>query len=53
MGKYQLDNKGQASVEKYHEKNSTDKPSKQDKVAELRAQFLKKKNGGKNEKSKA
>jgi hypothetical protein len=43
MGKYQLDNKGQQSVEKYHEKNSTAKSDKQEQVAKLRDKYLKKK----------
>ncbi|MDG3132860.1 hypothetical protein MKL26_07515 [Streptococcus suis] len=42
MGKYQLDDKGKALVERYHEKNSKSGMNKKDKVASLREQFLKK-----------
>lgn len=41
MGKYQLDYKGQAQVERYHEKHSTGN-KKKDNISELRAKFLKK-----------
>ncbi|MFC4653297.1 hypothetical protein ACFO26_10310 [Lactococcus nasutitermitis] len=40
MGKYQLDYKGQASVQKFHEKNSTVKTDKLSKVEELKAKYL-------------
>jgi len=43
MGKYQLDYKGQASVEKFHEKHSTGQSDKQARIAELRKQQLNKK----------
>lgn len=42
MGKYQLDAKGKALVERYHEKHSTGKEKKKQKVASLQEQFLKK-----------
>lgn len=42
MGKYQLDDKGQAQVRRYHEKYSKGSADKKDKVASLREQFLKK-----------
>lgn len=42
MGKYQLDDKGKALVERYHEKHSTGSGKKKDRVAQLREQFLKK-----------
>lgn len=42
MGKYQLDNKGKALVERYHEKHSRDVTNKKDKIAQLRELFLKK-----------
>ncbi|GGE23088.1 hypothetical protein [Streptococcus himalayensis] len=42
MGKYQLDDKGKALVERYHEKQSKGGTTKKDKVAQLREQFLKK-----------
>ncbi|GFH41055.1 hypothetical protein [Pseudolactococcus insecticola] len=48
MGKYQLDYKGQASVQKFHEKNSTGKSDKQKKLDEIKANYLnKKKKSGK------
>jgi len=40
MGKYQLDYKGQAQVQKYHEKNSTQKSDKQKKLDALKAKYL-------------
>ncbi len=43
MGKYQLDYKGQAAVQKFHEKNSNVKSDKQAKIEELKAQYLKNK----------
>ena len=36
MGKYQLDYKGQASVQKFHEKNSNKKTDKLSKIEELK-----------------
>lgn len=42
MGKYQLDDKGKALVQRYHEKNAKGGDSKQDKLATLRQQFLQK-----------
>ncbi|MEW4354727.1 hypothetical protein AB1I63_07560 [Streptococcus pneumoniae] len=42
MGKYQLDDKGKALVERYHEKHSKGGMNKKDKIAQLREQFLKK-----------
>lgn len=42
MGKFQLDYKGMQQVEKFHEKHSIKKPTKQTRVQELRAQFLEK-----------
>ncbi|MGO3732473.1 MAG: hypothetical protein ACTJHC_04760 [Vagococcus sp.] len=43
MGKYQLDDKGQAAVSKYHEKQQPNKINKQEKLAKLRADYLKNK----------
>ena len=42
MGKYQLDYKGQAQVTRFHEKHSTGQSDKNSRVADLKAQFLKK-----------
>ena len=42
MGKYQLDDKGKAQVERYHEKHSKGGVNKKDRVANLREQFLQK-----------
>ena len=42
MGKYQLDDKGKAQVQRFHEKHSTGGINKKDRVASLREQFLKK-----------
>lgn len=42
MGKYQLDYKGMQQVERFHEKHSTQKPTKKNRVQELRAQFIEK-----------
>lgn len=42
MGKYQLDDKGKAQVQRFHEKHSTGGANKKDRVASLREQFLKK-----------
>jgi len=42
MGKYQLDDKGKAQVQRFHEKNSTGGINKKDRVASLREQFLNK-----------
>lgn len=44
MGKYQLDYKGQAQVQRFHEKHSTGENKQQDKLKSLRAQFLAKAN---------
>ncbi|MDR1606155.1 MAG: hypothetical protein LBS41_03475 [Streptococcaceae bacterium] len=49
MGKYQLDYKGQAAVQKFHDKKaakSSDKQSKQSKLVALKAQYLAKKKSG-------
>lgn len=43
MGKYQLDTKGKVAVSKYHEKLTPTKIDKNEKLAELRASYLKKK----------
>lgn len=43
MGKYQLDTKGKVAVSKYHEKLTPNKVDKNQKLAELRASYLKKK----------
>lgn len=40
MGKYQLDYKGQAQVTRFHEKHSTGKSDKTDKLKDLKAQFV-------------
>ena len=40
MGKYQLDDKGKAQVQRFHEKHSKVESIK-DRVASLREQFLK------------
>lgn len=42
MGKYQLDDKGKAQVQRFHEKHSTGGANKKDRVASLREQFLNK-----------
>lgn len=42
MGKYQLDDKGKAQVQRFHEKHSTGGTNKKDCVASLREQFLQK-----------
>ena len=42
MGKYQLDDKGKAQVQRFHEKHSKGGINKKDRVASLREQFLKK-----------
>lgn len=42
MGKYQLDDKGKAQVQRFHEKHSIGGINKKDRVASLREQFLKK-----------
>jgi hypothetical protein len=46
MGKYQLDYKGQQSVQKFHEKH-IGKSDKQSKLEALKAQYLDKKKSGK------
>ncbi|PYF04343.1 hypothetical protein [Ureibacillus chungkukjangi] len=43
MGKYQLDNKGQAAVAKYHEKNKPAQFDKKQQLEKIRAEYLKKK----------
>ena len=43
MGKYQLDDKGKALIERYHEKNSNVKQDKKSRVKELLKQAKKKK----------
>lgn len=44
MGKYQLDYKGQAQVQRFHEKHSTGGGNqKKNRVNQLREQFLSKK----------
>ncbi|MEY8443638.1 hypothetical protein AALA58_08355 [Lactococcus ileimucosae] len=40
MGKYQLDYKGQAAVQKFHEKNSKTKTDKLAKIEALKKQYL-------------
>ena len=42
MGKYQLDDKGKALVQRFHEKHSKGGANKKDRVASLREQFLNK-----------
>ena len=42
MGKYQLDDKGKALVQRFHEKHSKGGGNKKDRVASLREQFLNK-----------
>ena len=42
MGKYQLDDKGKAQVQRFHEKHSTGVVNKKDRGASLREKFLKK-----------
>lgn len=42
MGKYQLDYKGQAQVERFHEKHSQGKSDKKSRVQALKEAFLKK-----------
>ena len=42
MGKYQLDDKGKALVQRFHEKHSKGGGDKKDRVASLREQFLNK-----------
>ena len=43
MGKYQLDDKGKALVQRFHEKHSKGGSSKKDRVVSVREQFLNKK----------
>lgn len=43
MGKYQLDTKGQAAVTKYHEKNMPAQNNKKEKLEQLKAAYMKKK----------
>ena len=47
MGKFQLDNKGQQSVQKFHEKLKVEKTDKQSKLEMIKAQYLEKKKSGK------
>lgn len=42
MGKYQLDDKGKALVQRFREKHSKGGVNKKDRVASLREQFLNK-----------
>ena len=42
MGKYQLDDKGKAQVQRFHEKHSKGGINKKDRIASLREQFLNK-----------
>ena len=51
MGKYQLDDKGKAQVQRFHEKHSTGGINKKDRVTSLREQFLKKLRKNKSESS--
>lgn len=43
VGKYLLDNKGQAAVASYHEKNKPAKFDKKQQLEKIRAEYLKKK----------
>ena len=43
VGKYQLDDKGQAAVTKYHEKQKPAKADKKQQLEKIRAEYLKKK----------
>ncbi|WP_171005432.1 hypothetical protein [Bacillus sp. E(2018)] len=43
MGKYQLDNKGQVAVTKFHEKQTPARFDKKKHLEKLREEFLKKK----------
>ena len=43
VGKYQLDNKGQAAVAKYHEKQTPAKFDKKQQLEKMRAEYLNKK----------
>lgn len=43
MGKYQLDYKGQAQVERFHDKHSRVKSDKKARLEALKSQFLSKK----------
>ena len=42
MGKYQLDDKGKAQVQRFHEKHSRGGNGKKERLAKLRQQFLEK-----------
>ena len=42
MGKYQLDDKGKAQVQRFHEKHSQGGNGKKERLAKLRQQFLEK-----------
>ena len=52
MGKYQLDDKGKAQVQRFHEKHSKGGINKKDRVASLREQFLNKNKKNKGENSR-
>lgn len=43
MGRYMLDTKGEQAVTKYHEKQTPQKEDKAQKLAKLRAEYLKNK----------
>ena len=42
MGKYQLDDKGEAQVQRFHEKHARGGNGKTERLAKLRQQFLEK-----------
>lgn len=42
MGKFQLDYKGQARVQRFHEKHSTGQSDKVEKTKDLKAKFVEK-----------
>ena len=47
MGKFQLDYKGQQSVQKFHEKLKVDKTDKQSKLEAIKKHYLEKKKSSK------
>ncbi len=47
MGKFQLDYKGQQSVQKFHEKLKVEKTDKQSKLEAIKKQYLENKKSGK------
>ena len=47
MGKFQLDYKGQQSVQKFHEKLKVEKTDKQSKLEAIKKHYLEKKKSGK------